>query len=451
MENRSNGRSKQTTNIFINRNTANYKLHYRSLPDGCRCQSLFSVGACGFKDLKSVAPNQNVENILNKIELVKRGAPFSLTEAFKDILSTINSPYRAFSNVYKLITYNTSIQDESIIENDGIQMKVQESTQNKLKYSYKEHESKRLVISNVDDVQLPSRLITKVAQELDTSVAPLTDCRVRHFSSSRISKCLLDRRKLFGRRLKIVFIGDSQVRNLMEQIVENLRKTLKLRIVNPANMNINNDFLNKKVKHDVIVHGSNIRLQLIWSECITIRSNILEKGGPRHLLQSWAEDSTNNGVSTPDLVILDTGLWSLKNSSEINAIGDIITHFKEITPLITNLSKVSRVIWLPNGPVKDWLAKSTIHNTALDLMNQLAWLKLRESGVWFWDTSLIIFLQELEYCRRLYEAKGETPKILCGDFMHASKLIAETRMANMIWNLVCNHFTKDTETLCCSA
>ena len=284
--------------------------------------------------------------------------------------------------------------------------------------------------------------VTEITEYLQKELFPLSKRNIRIYSNNDAYKCFKYRKKKLKRPLKLTFIGDSQVRNIMETIIEYISPRVKLKITLPNHFKLD-DFLNKKIKKDVVVRSDNLILHMIW------RTSILGPGseGIGSIFNQWL---VTPGL-IPDLVLMDTGLWELKNHSEIDAINSVIYKIGRVLPSLLNISKKLNIIWVPNGPMKYWLATDFVPNAALHFINNFLFLKLQNSNIWFWESSLMVFQMEHELCRMLHKEKKSffaSPKrkkisLLCGDFMHSSKHVTGRVLVNILLNLLCNSFMQN--------
>ena len=384
-------------------------------PVDCQCKSLFHIGSCGFDKIgSSYSTNRLLRQFFPKIKLFRSGEPYSMIETIK-VLSSLINPF-PFP-----ISHNEKISPRTL---NGI--------------TFAEQRQKILPVNNTKNTW---------TRKNTASMSPVINCTIHLFSPYEIKRCLMFRRRKRGSKLRIAFIGDSLVRNLMEQMVDHLRNLLVLKIVEPRNMNIEDNFLDKKVKHDIKIDGLNIVLEFFWSAFMN-KDTSLQRIGPTKILRSWVDRNYTKHV--PDIIIMDTGLWEFKSKDEVDAIADVINDMKNIRTILEKLSTASFILWRSNAPVKSWLAKGMVPNSALDLLNQVSFLSLKNSGVWFWDSFLLLLMKEYEHCRIEYNMTRHMHPQLCGDYMHPSKKVTEAAAANMVWNHVCNSILSAPAGYCCS-
>lgn len=294
-----------------------------------------------------------------------------------------------------------------------------------------------------------SENVTRSLQSL-----PFVPCKVHVYRPSEVAECT-QKYKDTGSPLRIAFVGDSRVRNTMQQMIRALRSTVDLRLAGEQkNLDINLGFLDQKTHFNVPVVGEGVELRLHWSAFLERQRqpDDVSKQGARDLLEAWASrtPSAQDGP-IPDIVYLTSGLWDTSMNFEAVAVSEFIHTLRVMSPVLEKLSAVTRVIWHVHGPIKKWLAVRDVPNTALDMMNRVAWKRLGKAGVWLWDTHTVMMLRQHAECQALHKA-GLTKLVPhtwgCQDFQHAGRDV-EDAAANMLWNLACNRVLSVGSGHCC--
>lgn len=302
---------------------------------------------------------------------------------------------------------------------------------------------------------------TKVSLDRLSPTIPYVPCGIRIYNNSEIAQCLKRRFSEAGRALKIAFVGDSQVRSLMEKLVMELRVELNFSAAGKSKQDLDAGFLNDKTKHMFPVHGDGLELKLYWSAELGKNTsqdfnNALYQGA-RDILEGWSRQldddttDTKDKDSIPDIIYFDDGMWSITLQSELDALDSVFSDYKKLSPTFKKLATRSLLLLRTQTPMKHYLATKTMPNFALDIMNNLGWLALNKTGVWIWDTISPYYLREFDECRSIWSLsrKQSPPSWGCGDYQHPSRIV-ESVSANMIWNIVCNRLMETPKQYCCS-
>lgn len=378
------------------------------LPSSCACHNLFTIGACD--TLASIYNNEslprNYRRIFKKLESVRNGAPSFMMDPLTDLSRYLPQILTGFDF----------------------------SNQSKAEFQERK----------MFDVEYLKRM---------TSAFSYIPCKIHPYSPNEIKTCLGKRGILAGRDLKLAFVGDSQVRNLIEQFVIYLRIALNLRAGDEIGMNLTTSFLSTRRKVDLAIQGEGLQMRLYWSSFLSSnRNDNVTFQGAKDLLEVWAQNkSTEKGEEVPDILYFDDGMWARTDGTEWEAITKVKHDFDIVYGYLKNISRTTRVILRTMTPVKDWAARHSIQNSGLDMMNQIGWYKFRDSDVWIWDTTTPVYLRERTDCWALWKTgfNSSLPRVWsCHDFQHPSK-ISETVAANMIWNYVCNDIMDLEDQFCC--
>jgi len=366
----------------------------------CQCKSMFTIGGC---DMEKLASSENIPKawgpILRSLSRAENGEPVSIT-----------SQLRRLARYLPTVLNLENLTGYSQLESE--------------KYPFS---TSKLNGSQVEDNQY----ITKM---------PYIPCKIYIYSNSEIKQCLKLRRHLTGKILRIAFVGDSQPRNLLEEMVLKLRVELDLSNGNETGANLGIEFLKNYYTNDLPITGDDIEMRLYWSASLD-------------LLKSWAKNkATDIGEEVPDILYFDDGVWKDLYHSEIDSTDRIKLEFDEVKSLLKNISRTSLILFRPITPVKEWIATKEIRNSQHDIVNQLAWLKFTRSGVWTWDTITPLYIKEINECRNHWSThvfELNLPKLWnCLDFQHPSE-ISESFASNMLWNYVCNNVMNHGDEYCC--
>ena len=406
---------------------------------GCKCHSLFTVGACGLHESYPFFKNtKHWNHILSNLYDSRLGSSsISVTDTLHQITRQIPDVYVG-ENIRVLhdedprkpiYQYKFSINRTSIRINNT--------------YSRLNNDS----MTQIESYE--ANVISRVTPNL-----PHIPCSIHVYTKSEIKTCLIKRRILTGKILRIAFVGDSQVRNLLEDIILNLRVTLNLAANDKKGTNLTTDFLDNSAKIDLPILGDYIELRLYWSTFLgKNRASFKTIQGAKDLLEAWAQNkSTAQDEHVPDILYFDNGVWDPGNIGSLASVESVSSDYFQLLPYIKNITKTTRVLLRNHTPIKEWIALNVIPNGKLDLLSQLAWHYFADTDVWIWDTMTPVYMKDVDECRNHWKAGFAyyLPRIwACHDLMHPSK-ISEDVAANMIWNYVCNDILH-IKNVCCSS
>ena len=392
----------------------------------CQCQSMFTIGGCNIKTFAQDPSRSKIERrALMELNQVRAGAPRSLRYL-----------------LHQFSREMPTIHDSSSLTNsDGSLQKYPYGSSSNSSEFDRGRENEYMKYSDFH-LRLPTKL-------------PLVPCAIHAYSNEEIKTCLQKRQDRIGRPLRLAFVGDSEIRSVIEQMILQLESTLHLKINEISLKNIGIGFLDQPLKIDIPVRGDGIEIRLYWSTFLG-RSRVsprMNRQGARDLLTDWSfNKSTQYGEDVPDLLYFDDGNWISDRKHEVDNIDTVRADFDEMVPILKNLSRFSRLIYRTSTPFKKWAAKAQVENTRLDINDQLAWLKLPESGVWIWDTITPLYLKEIDECENHWKtgfAENLPKSWACTDFAHISKVV-EHAASNMLWNYLCNDIMELNGTHCCS-
>lgn len=364
--------------------------------NSCTCHSLFTLGACGglARYYEDTSLNKNYRNIFKQLERIRKGAPGFVMDPFIDLSRTL-----------------PKMQD--------------------------------FVEPNV------TSLVERVSNSL--SFIP---CNIYTYSEDDIRTCLKKRQQMTGRVLRIAFVGDSMVRNLMRRMASHLRKPLNLRAdKDDKNGSTLSHFIERNYRDDLTLRGDGVEFSLYWASYLgQTRDNRLERGA-KELLKTWAQNQpTNMSEKVPDVMYFDNGFSYALSDSEAEAAESVMSDFNTIIPYLKNLSRTTRLIYHILTPVKEWLSTTKTSNAGVDMTNQMAWLKLQDLNVWMWDTITPVFLRDRADCKTIHNTGLGTSlhnAVQCYDYQHPSST-SEAVAENLFWNYVCNDIMDLDQLYCCS-
>ena len=294
---------------------------------------------------------------------------------------------------------------------------------------------------------------------------PFVPCAMHIYTPSDVNMCTERFKRKWDAPLRITFVGDSRNRNTMQEMIRTLIKELNL-YTEGEDLNYLIYYLkDNKGKFYIPIKGDNIEIYFIWAPILDARSfkmNIYgaAKIGARDIFEVWSEGkswknvNSNTTFPVPHLLVVNTGMWHTSDTQTDEAVSDFIHTMHIMTPLMEKLSMRTRVLWPLHGPVKENIALTPAHvvTPALDMMNSIAWLKLKKSKVWLWDTRTILMMHQKQECFSFYEAglnKNLPHGWGCSDFQHTGRDV-ERGSVNMAWNLICNSLMNRKAIHCCS-
>lgn len=294
----------------------------------------------------------------------------------------------------------------------------------------------------------------------DSTTLPFLPCKVHLYTPEEVLACTQRYLTHTGAPLRIAFVGDSRVRNTMQQMLRSTLGRLQYRLAGEVQGLLDStlEFLDSKTKANVPVVGEGVELRLHWSAFLDRQRDgqDVSRQGARDLLEAWASGtSTGPGDEgpVPDIIYVTSGMWDTSLSDEDMAVSDFLHTLHVMTPVLEALARRTRVLWHVHGPIKAWLATRQVPNTALDLMNVASWARLGRAGVWLWDSLTVLTLRQQSECLALH-LTGLAPLLPpswgCDDFQHAGEDV-EDAATNMLWNLACNSVLDLPSDHCCAA
>ncbi|CAL4078384.1 unnamed protein product [Meganyctiphanes norvegica] len=383
--------------------------HQMSFTKDCNCKSLFTIGACGIDKLEDVMPfDTGWKTALSGLNAARKYANMEMM------------PHLATLARYlpQLFTLNVTLEDD-----DRFSLNLNTT---------------------------PSRSMTKL---------PFVSCNIHQYTSDEVDRCTKEYKRLTGEPLRVAFVGDSRIRNTMQQMIRKLHAKVALKAGNEdIDMDLST-FLDTKVKLNLPIRGDAIELRLHWSAYLDevrvvdqLDPRVAHQGA-RDLLEAWVYGNfTEKDGPPPHLIYMSNGLWETNMNDDDVAVEESMTTMKTMRPLLNKLSRMSQILWHMHGPFKDWIAIRNKPTYALDMMNRMSWKYLRDTNIWLWDTRTVLTLKERTECQALHEA-NLTRKVPwywgCSDFQHAG-MDVEDATGNMIWNLACNKILNFSPDKCCS-
>ena len=390
----------------------------------CSCKSLFTIGGCDLNSMVDSLPlNRTWTYLLQNLHRARIGETNSLFDLYHELS-------RYMPNVYNSNQPSNRSKPLS-------------------KYQFSGNNTFR----DVDQVPQYERI--NIFSRLFESL-PYVPCKIHNYSDSDIKQCLAQRKKITGQPLRIAFVGDSQVRNLLQQIIMRLREPLELKTKELAGKNLTIDFLDTPVKIDFLIHGRDIEMKLYWSTFLARKRKKQYPEstyqGAKDVLTAWNINGAYiDGQVIPDMIYFDNGMWTEDRVYPEENVDNVRSDFENLSKTLSDLSKKTRLVFRPLTPFKHWIAKTFLQNKRLDFENQIAWLKLVKTGTWIWDTITPVYLKEIDECWNHWRTGygNNLPKLWnCADFQHLSR-ISENVASNMIWNYFCNDILNLSDSHCC--
>lgn len=389
-------------------------------PSDCQCQSLFTLNACNNDD----SPNMNGipikktkwRSLMNEFNRYRQGDEYvNIQESLFDLIRYIPKSYNVDFTLHNDSTNNRNVTSQN---------------------------NKRFIIIKPQRVPFQNGFVS---------------CGVYNYTAPEIGKCVRKFKSQFGRPLRIYFMGESIIRNIMEEIIRLTQDELDLKLGNSFKLNIAEIFLDQKVKVNVLISGEGIEFRLYWAPYLEkkINSNKRWFQGAKDILESWA-----NGVyienfthPIPDILYIGSGFWDAAQQSSIDSINTFAKTQQVLKEILIKLSKKVRILWRFHHIVENW-EFNLINNIipALNYMNQLSWRDFKHSNIWIWETlSAFTTKEKLEcsyYKKSKILLKYLPPPWKCFDSTHPGKMASQFAI-NMIWNLACNRVSALKENFCC--
>ena len=416
--------------VKINNPPSNYSTIKRrtvfTFSDDCQCRSLFKMSLCesGVDNLKLPILPYEYKNLLKNLNHGREKDPDLFMKTLLQFAKHLPRVYTLGDN-FKV--NNVSFLD--LKNNSKILMKSKEN----------------------------------VAKHITTW--PYCHCKIRRYTPSLVNQCLERINRKIGRPVSIAFIGDSMVRQTLEDIVEDYKEELHLRPQGESEIQLNLKFLDHKLKVNLPILGDNIHLRLFWAPYMekykdahpSLNDSGVSFQGAFDVLNNWYYNNfTQKDGPLPDLILASNGLWSaykfLEDEWPITALDDHALALKTLSPIIKNLSSRTRILWNVHHKVKKGHARNDQVNAILELMNMMEWYMLSDSNLWFWESQTVLALRNFIECRVYREMKIDrlVPSLWkCFDWQHPGYRARKTAV-NMIWNMVCNREMESEEKYCCS-
>ncbi|XP_045131127.1 uncharacterized protein LOC123516093 [Portunus trituberculatus] len=288
-------------------------------------------------------------------------------------------------------------------------------------------------------------------------MAPLLPCALHHYAPQDVATCARRHLAATGSPLRLAFVGDSLVRNTLQEMVRSTRGALHYR-VEGGDEDEALRFLDMPAKYDTPVQADGLDLSFHWSAFLHKPRNFTDvtHQGARDLLEAWAAGRAGPRAGDgppPNVVCASSGMWDTSLEDDDEAVEGFVNTLNVMGPVLQALARRVRVLWHVHGPIKPWLATRGVPNAALDMMNVASWKRLGGGDVWLWDSRTVLALRQYTECRALHRAGLDAlvPREWgCRDFQHPGKDV-ERAAVNMIWNLACNARLALHHSHCCAA
>lgn len=389
----------------------------------CKCQSLFTLGSCR-------KPKHFIESIPKMNEVVWRTIMKSLEE------------FRNGGSV---------LMDEVLLH---LARYVPQSFVLKLPFKNEASELKRKLYEKVvtsNETKLPIK--TKIV----LTHTGFPSCSVHQYSPLDVVRCANLFQDDHNRPLRIYFVGDSMIRSIMEEMVQETHKHLNFTFINGSQitLNVEEHFLDQKLKMNIPLRGNGLELRLYWAPNLEANETSLNSKmeGAKTLLENLvygtAQELYKNPL--PDILYIGGGIWDAIGESPLDATEGTINRMNSLLSLLERLSKKVQILWHFHPLLKKWMKKPVIHEGSLQLSNQVHWLYLKKLRIWIWDSLGPLSTREMFDCRRLQELgvlESLPSEWKCLDKVHPGKFVRKSG-ANMLWNLACNKIL-NLKDKCCS-
>lgn len=387
-------------------------------PSDCKCQSLFTLNACN----NSNPPNMNGIQIpkakwqifMKQINKYRQGEPVEFHKIFFDLARYLKNSY--------YIEY---------------QPKKQSPKSNKSRIQANKGSS------FIKPQQVPFQ-------------NGLVSCGVYRYTTPEIGKCVKKFKRQFGEPLRIYFMGESIIRNIMEEFIRQTRDELNLKIDKSFHLNIEK-LLGKKIKVNVVVAGEGIEYRFYWSPFLEKNKNLNDpwQQGAKDVLEFWANNTRkylkNSTHPMPDILYIGDGFWNANQNSNVESLDIYVNEQQILKKLLIKLSKEVQILWRFHHMVEGWAKRDPNIITALNFMNQISWTEFKHSKVWIWETLSLFTTKEKRECSYYKISKLQNFLPLswkCYDDEHPGKIAVQYAFT-AIWNLACNRILDLKQNLCC--
>lgn len=288
--------------------------------------------------------------------------------------------------------------------------------------------------------------------KFETSIqldVPYLGCRVYEYSPLDAKACINRVNGESEKIFTIVIVGDSIGRILARGFIENFDEQFHFK---SKNIDIE-VFLKDNIQKNIFFIGEGIHLHFYWAPYLDEAKNQFLK---------WL----NATLPIPDVIIISIGMWSLTRHAYDRAVDIYLAMLNRLSPIINQLTRKTRVVWLVIPERKTWLmngyyAKKLQHRFHFPLgsdpiKSMLIFLtrrKLQEANINFWNSLNPIIMKESNECERLstllpYENWNLPKKWNCYDSTHGGQRTKAVAI-NMLWNYVCNDITGKKDSYCC--
>ena len=233
-----------------------------------------------------------------------------------------------------------------------------------------------------------------------------------HTYSPTDARLCMNYKAYWGGHNKIIFIGDSRVRQVFWEFASMFFSQKN----------------ESKVHKDVFYEDKAIELELLfrWQPMV---NDLMYSD-----FKSFADSNTNE---KPTLIVVASGSWSIKtNNASLSAKANFKANLTTIMPLIEKLHHTSSVIWMLQDDVLEQNLspeRSMITNEQINLYNAAALELFRYSSAEVWSSSRSISQAYPNYT---------------GDGLHVSETAAKLD-AQLLFNYYCNRQLNHPDATCC--
>lgn len=289
-----------------------------------------------------------------------------------------------------------------------------------------------------------------------SSYLPYIPCQINVYIKKSTLKCLENRYNSFGKPLVLAFVGDSQIRNVLEEIIVHLEPLLDFSVhTETGRITSTKEFVGHATKQFVTINSTMLIMELYWAETLREKRDMGNGSfGMIEIFERWADALATGMGSVPDIIYFGGGNWPLIQNLAPFAVDSVIKDLMLLRKHLSVLSKEVVLLLRTPTPWKPW-ARSYLKvtpNAALDFISQVGALLVKGTGVISWDTPTPVYLKEFDECVALWKT-GKVNHLpqswMCNSNNHFSQK-ANSVAANMIWNLLCNSISKVDSSHCCA-
>ncbi|OQV16926.1 hypothetical protein BV898_08932 [Hypsibius exemplaris] len=174
-------------------------------------------------------------------------------------------------------------------------------------------------------------------------------CTLKIYSQSELVQCMQERtRSKHGVLTKFLFIGDSRIRQLRDEVTRQLTGKDNDCHTNP---NITTSMYHKQSNRPTILEDSSVRIEFSWAGGL---DDGRPKGNPssKETEAALRRLSKQSPMQLPDIVVLGNGAWNvyecfLKNRSQDVCLQDYKRAFHKLLPMLRKVAERTPVIWAP--------------------------------------------------------------------------------------------------------